>query len=156
MFKTLLLSAALSCTGLLHAQTAQPVDQGTATTVAGLGGYTELTYALAKGDVLTLDFRSNKQLDRVLILQYPDQVLGRLKSTRKGSTSVTVPEEGFVVIRFVSDRGGRASIDYTVSRTPGPGAPASYDTRVEYEKATGTKVQPRVPRRAGAGAVETR
>jgi len=122
------------------------IDQGTVRTAPGIGGYNEIAYALAKGDVITLDVKANRLLERVMVVQYPQNVLQRVKAVRKTTTTFTVPEEGFVVIRFVNDRLGVTSVDYTVTRVPGPGTPADYNTTVRWERPTNT-VQGMVPRR---------
>jgi hypothetical protein len=147
--KTLFIAAVLALTASFSAsaQTATVVDKGSVSTPKGIGGYKEISYAFAKGDVITLEARSNKLLDRIMVTQYPDNVLKRERSVRNTTTTFTMPEEGFVIIRFISDRPGVATIDYTVTRTPGPGGPAAYNTKINWEKPVGT-VSGLVPKKA--------
>ena len=129
------------------AQTATLVDKGSIRTPRGIGGYKEISYAFAKGDIVTLNAQSNKLLGRIMVTLYPEKVIERVKWARNTTTTFTVPEEGFVVIRFISDRSGVATVNYTVTRTPGPGAPANYNTKVNWEKPTGS-IGTLVPKRA--------
>lgn len=147
--KTLFIAALFALTTRLPstAQTATLVDKGTVRTPRGIGGYKEISYAFAKGDIVTLNAQSNKLLGRVMVTLYPENVIERVKWARNTTTTFTVPEEGIVVIRFISDRSGVATINYTVTRTPGPGAPTNYNTKVNWEKPTGS-VGNLVPKRA--------
>ncbi len=137
----LLLTAGLS----LSAQTV--VDDGTLTTPRGIGGYKEISYAFAKGDVVTLETHSTHLLQRIMITQYPSNVLQRVKGVKNNVTTFTMPDEGFVVIRFISDRNGVARVKYTVTRTPGVGGPADYNTKINWQQPVGT-VGGMVPKKA--------
>lgn len=137
----LLFTAGLS----LSAQTV--VDDGTLTTPRGIGGYKEISYAFAKGDVVTLETHSNHLLQRIMITQYPSTVLQRVKGVKNNVTTFTMPDEGFVVIRFISDRNGVARVKYTVTRTPGAGGPADYNTKINWQQPVGT-VGGMVPKKA--------
>lgn len=117
-----------------NAQMANMVGQGSLDLPRGIGGYDEISYAFAKGDVVTLEADANKLLERIMVTLYPSDVLKRVKHVRKATTTFTVPQEGFVVIRFISDRPGGNTVRYTVTRTPGPGGPVEYDTKIRWVK----------------------
>ena len=128
----------------LRAQTV--VGQGSTHTPRGIGGYTDIAYAFAKGDVVTVKAHSNKVLAQVVATLFPEKVLTRVRGTKRPEVTFTMPEEGIVVIRFISDRNGKANIDYTVTRTPGPGGPAEYNTKVKWKEPV-TTVDGRIPER---------
>jgi hypothetical protein len=110
------------------------IDQGTITTSPGIGGHAQTGYAFAKGDVITITAKAAKQLERMIVVLQPDKELGRQLSTRNPHYTFTMPEDGIVVIRFISDRAGTNDVSYTVSRTPASPAVEHYDTRVVWEK----------------------
>jgi hypothetical protein len=122
------------------------VDQGKTHTPRGIGGYTDIAYAFAQGDVVTLKAHSSKLLARVVATMYPETPLTRVKNTKRPEFSFTVPQEGIVIIRFVSDRNGEANINYTVTRTPGAGGPAQYNTKVRWKEPI-IEVGGRIPER---------
>lgn len=123
------------------------VDQGTVHTTRGIGGYTEISYAFAQGDMVEMKANTNKVLQSVTAMLYPGNVLVRQKSVRQPVVKFTMPEEGFVTFRFVSDRGGVNTVDYTVTRTPAPDGPAQYNTKVNWQKPVST-VGGKVPKKA--------
>jgi hypothetical protein len=145
-FRTILIATglALFAAAGTHAQTI--VDQGKTHTPRGVGGYTDIAYAFAQGDVVTLKARSSKMLARVVATLYPETPLARVRDTKRPELTLTVPQEGIVVFRFVSDRNGEAYIDYTVTRTPGPGGPAVYNTKVKWKEPI-IEVGGRIPER---------
>ena len=110
------------------------VDQSSVTTTGGIGGYTDVAYAFAKGDKVTIDARASKPLERMLVTQYPNEVLGRVKSQKKINFSFTMPENGIVIFHFVSDRGGSNKVDYSIQREPASEATQQYNTKVEWQK----------------------
>ena len=126
------------------------LQRGLLETTNGIGDYVELGYALAAGDRIHIRAHASKELERVLVIVYPENVIGRVLLTKSVDTSFVVPEEGIVVIRFISNRQGRNRINYTISREAGSDATRSYNTDVVWEKpANGRGL--RVPRRAAAG-----
>lgn len=124
------------------------VEQGSAKTVNGIGGYCEIACAFAKGDKVTIDAKASKQLQMMLVIGYPRQVFGRVKDTKKVSYSFTVPEESIVIFRFVSDRGGTNSVAYVITREPAPDGPQEYNTKVIWEKPR-DRAGELIPRQAG-------
>ncbi len=130
------------------ARKAVVVETGTTTTVPGIGGNAQIGYAFAKGDVVTIDAKASKQLERMLVFIFPEQTLGRSKFTKHPTLTFTMPQDGIVVIRFISDRDGVNTINYTVTRMPASDAVQNYDTKVEWQKPVdhaGTLI----PKRAG-------
>ncbi|XZF13358.1 hypothetical protein ACTHGU_16345 [Chitinophagaceae bacterium MMS25-I14] len=110
------------------------IDKGKKEMKNGLGDYCEIAYAFAKGDKVHLEARSSKMLERATIVLYPQKELGKIKFSKKIDYDFTMPEEGVVLVRFVSDRGGKNSVDYTVTRIPGSDDVKDYDTTVKWEK----------------------
>jgi hypothetical protein len=132
--RTILIATGLFLLSAASVTAQTVVDQGKTHTPRGVGGYYDIAYAFAQGDVVTLKARSSKLLARVVATLYPDVPLARVRDTKRPELSFTVPQEGIVVIRFVSDRNGEANIDYTVTRTPGPNGPAEYNTNVKWKE----------------------
>jgi hypothetical protein len=129
------------------AQTLVTVDSGS-TDALGIGGNAQLGWAFAKGDVVTIEAKASKQLERMLIYRFPQEVIGRVKLTRKPKLTFTMPEEGVIICRFISDRDGTNNIAYTVTRIPASAAVQDYDTKVDWQVArdrNGGLVPKRVP-----------
>jgi hypothetical protein len=126
----------------------QMIESGHLTTAPGIGGDAETGYAFTKGDVITVSAKSSKQLDRMLVLMYPDEEIGRYRATKTPSYTFTVPHDGIVIIRFVSDRGHTNQVDYTVTRMPASPAVANYNTKVIWEKPADGLHHRLVPKRA--------
>lgn len=110
------------------------VERGHVTTAPGIGGYAQIGYAFAKGDVVTINGTSSKQLERMIIMVYPDVELGRDLATKAPHYTFTMPQAGIVVIRFISDRSGTNKINYTVTRMPASDRVQRYNTKVIWEK----------------------
>ena len=110
------------------------VDKGSTKTTPGIGGNTQIGYAFAKGDVVTIDARAEKQLERMIVYVFPEQVLGRKTYTKHAKLSFTMPDDGIVVFRFISDRAGTNTIQYSVTRMPGSDETQHYSTKVEWQK----------------------
>ena len=108
------------------------VEKSSITTAPGIGGTAQIAYAFAKGDVVKIEAKASKQLERMLVYLYPEQVLGREKFTRKINFSFKMPEEGIVIFRFISDRGGTNDINYVVKRQPASNAVQNYNTRIKW------------------------
>lgn len=53
------------------------VGRGTTKTAPGIGGHADNGYAFAKGDVITIDATAEKQLERMIIILYPQEEMGR-------------------------------------------------------------------------------
>ena len=96
-------------------------------TVAGVGGWNEREYRFAAGDAVLVTYKSNRKLARVSA-ETGNYRYAVKKETKSGSLSFTVPKEANVAIHFVSDRAGRASIEYEVVRTPAAGGDSKFDT----------------------------
>lgn len=107
-----------------------------ATTTLGIGGTTQIGYAFAKGDVVTIEAQASKQLDRMMVYRYPEEVLGRVKLSKKPSLTFTMAEDGIVIFRFVSDRDGTNKIAYKVTRTPASAALQNYQTKITWQPPT--------------------
>jgi hypothetical protein len=110
------------------------VERGTTKTAPGIGGYAQIGYAFAKGDMITVDATAEKQLERMIVVIHPDQELGRDRATKNPHYRFTMPKSGIVVIRFISDRGGTNTIHYTVTRMPGSDRLQHYNTKVIWRK----------------------
>lgn len=110
------------------------VETAATTTAPGIGGSTQIGYAFAKGDVITIDAKASKQLDRMLAFVFPENVVGRVKFTKHPKLTFTMPEDGIVVFRFISDRDGTNIINYTVTRLPASDSVQDYDTKIEWQK----------------------
>src|SRR4051812_7002587 len=93
-------------TGVHASVTPVTVADSTVSTVSGVGGYADVVYRLAKGDKVTLVASASKELERVMVVMMPQNVLVRIKGVKKVNQTFEVPENGNVVFRFVSDRGG--------------------------------------------------
>lgn len=134
--------------GLNGGAQTQVVESGHLKTAPGIGGDAETGYAFAKGDVITINAKASKQLDRMLVLMYPEQEIGRDRSTKTPNYTFTVPRDGIVIFRFVSDRGHTNNIDYTITRVPASPAVARYNTKVIWEKPAEGLHHRLIPRRA--------
>ncbi len=110
------------------------VARGQTSTAPGIGDYAEIGYAFAKGDVITLDAKASKQLQRVMIMVYPDAEIAHDMATKTPHLTVTMPRAGIAVIRFISDRDGKNEISYTVTRMPASDAVQRYNSRVTWQK----------------------
>jgi hypothetical protein len=139
-----LLVAALCCAFNSFAGNGTVIDQGKKQMKAGLGDYSEIAYAFAKGDKITLDAKSSKMLDRVTIVMYPQTEITRIRATKHTNKEFIVPQDGVVIIRFVADRGGTTNVNYTVTREPASDEVKDYNTKVTWEKPT-DKPGPLVP-----------
>lgn len=126
------------------------VETGTTTTAPGIGGTTQIAYAFAKGDVVTIDARAPKMVERMIAYVFPEKVVGRVKHSKHMKLTFTMPEEGIILFRFVSDRAGTNTIRYTVSRMPASDAVQNYNTKIEWEKPT-DRLGTLVPKRVGTG-----
>jgi hypothetical protein len=124
------------------------VDKGVVTTTTGIGGYAQTGYAFAKGDVITVTANAQKHLQRMIVILHPNTEIGRQLDTKNPNYTFTMPEDGMVVIRFISDRAGTNDINYTVMRTPASPALENYDTRVIWEKPDVVAPGYLIPRRA--------
>src|SRR5688572_19593511 len=80
------------------------VDKGVVTTTTGIGGYAQIGYAFAKGDVITVSANAEKHLQRMIVILHPNNEIGRQLDTKNPNYTFTMPEEGMVIIRFISDR----------------------------------------------------
>lgn len=146
--KKLLLFPALLLSLTAAATKEVVVDSGTTITTPGIGGNTQIGYAFAKGDVITIDAQASKQLERMLVFMFPEQVLGRVKFTKHPKLSFTMPEDGTAVFRFISDRDGTNKITYMVKRMPASDSVQRYDTRLEWVEPMDRKGT-RIPQRTG-------
>lgn len=146
--KILLLIAGLLCSLPVFATKEVTVETGTTTTSPGIGGSTQIGYAFAKGDIITIDARASKQLERMLGMVFPENVVGRVKFTKHPKLTFTMPEDGIVIFRFISDRDGTNKITYTVTRMPASDAVQDYDTKVDWQKPV-DRAGTLVPKRAG-------
>jgi hypothetical protein len=131
VMKVLLILPLLLFSVIAGAQTAILVEDST-TSALGIGGTAQIGYAFAKGDVVTIEAQASKQLDRMLAYRYPEEVIGRVKLTRKPKLTFTMQEDGIVIFRFVSDRDGTNKIVYKVTRTPASEAMQHYSTKVTW------------------------
>jgi hypothetical protein len=137
--KSLILFALLLFPFAGFAVTPVTVGSGKVKTAPGIGGYAQIGYAFAKGDRISITANADKKLDRMIVLLFPDVEIGRDKLTKDPSYTFTMPENGIVVFRFISDRPGTNDINYSVTRTPASNAVQNYDTRVVWLKpAAGT------------------
>jgi hypothetical protein len=126
------------------------VGHGKVTTAPGIGGYAQIGYAFVKGDVVTIDATAEKQLERMIVMIYPDKEIGRDLATKTPHYTFTMPETGIIVVRFISDRSGTNDINYTVTRMPASNAVQHYNTRVVWQKPPTNAPHGRlIPRRAG-------
>ena len=146
--KTLLLISLLLVS--LHATATKEVivESGKVTTAPGIGGNAQIGYAFAKGDVVTIDAKASKQLERMLAFIFPEEVAGRAKFTRHAKLTFTMPKDGIAVFRFISDRGGTNTITYTVTRKPASDEVQDYNTKVEWQLPI-DHISTTVPKRVG-------
>lgn len=144
LFFLLLLLPAFS----VDARRSVVVGHGTTKTAPGIGGYAQIGYAFAKGDVVTVNATAEKQLERMIVIVYPETEVGRDLATKTPHYTFTMPRSGIAVIRFISDRGGTNTINYTVTRMPASNAVQRYNTRVIWKK-PGTLHGDLIPVRAG-------
>lgn len=145
--KTLLLIPLLALTFFAKAQT-QVVGTGHLRTAPGIGGDAQTGYAFAKGDVITVTASASKQLDRMLVLLDPDVEIASVRATKAPQYTFTMPQDGIIIFRFVSDRGHVNKVDYTVTRVPASPSVANYNTKVIWEKPTGGRPGGLIPHRA--------
>lgn len=125
------------------------VAQGSTSTAPGIGDYADIAYAFAKGDVITLDAKASKQLQRVMVTIYPDREIAHDLATKAPHLTITMPQAGIAVIRFISDRDGKNEIRYTVTRMPASDAVQRYNTKVAWQKPPGGRPGRLIPVRAG-------
>src|SRR5437764_1435953 len=100
--RLLLLTAFASMSLGTQAQTLVTVDSASTTTAPGIGGTAQIGYAFAKGDVITIEAKAAKKLDRMLVYRFPEGVVGRAKLTKRPKLTFTMPEDGIIICRFVS------------------------------------------------------
>ena len=124
------------------------VESGHLTTAPGIGGDAETGYAFTKGDVISITAKASKQLDRMLVLIYPDEEIGKDRATKSPKYTFTMPHDGIVVFRFLSDRGHTDKIDYTVTRIPASPDVQNYNTKVVWDKPPAGAHGRLIPRRA--------
>lgn len=124
------------------------VENGTLTTAPGIGGDAQTGYAFAKGDVITIRAKASKQLDRMLVLVYPETEIGNYRATKKPEFRFTMPQDGIAVFRFISDRGHTNKISYTITRMPASAAVQGYNTKVVWEPPKDGVPGNLIPRRA--------
>ena len=65
-----------------YAQSQIVVEDSTTTTAPGIGGNAQIGYAFAKGDVVTIEAKATKQLQRMVVYRFPEEVVGRVKYTK--------------------------------------------------------------------------
>ncbi len=148
--KKLLAIALLVCPLLVHGQAPIQVGKGTVTTSPGIGGYADVGFAFAKGDVVHIQAQSSKKLQRMLVLLFPSRELGKTEETDHPKLTFTMPAEGIVVFRFISDRSGENKVQYQVTRQPSDSKWAKYDTRVVWLKPANGAMGDLVPVRANS------
>ena len=154
--KSLLLFALLVFPFAAEAITPVTVGSGKVTTVPGIGGYAQIGYAFAKGDKITINATADKKLERMMVLLYPDYEIAHNNLTKSPSYTFTVPENGIVIFRFISDRDGTNSIRYSVTRIPASDDVQNYDTRVVWLKPPAGGHGELTPMRAGEVTDDTR
>src|SRR4051812_38559926 len=115
--KIILLLLALSMRGFTQAIAV--VSNAHVVTADGVGGWSDVKYFFKRGDRVHVSFTADKQLNRITVTLDSNKELAKVMSTRAGSLDFVVPEDGEVIIRFISDRRGQDSIDYTVTKVPG-------------------------------------
>jgi hypothetical protein len=128
IFALILLAVSI---GTQAAITPVTVADSSVSTVSGVGGYADVVYKFAKGDKVTLVASASKELERVMVVILPQNVLMRVKNIKKVSQTFEVPESGNVVIRFVSDRGGVNNIKYNIVRLPASEDLQSFNTNAD-------------------------
>lgn len=108
------------------------VDSTVLHTWAGVGGMADKTYGFAKGDKIVIVGKSTKMLDRMVILEYPNNLVDKKTDIKKINYEFIMKSEGFITFRFYNDRPGKCNIAYVVSRTPESKSTRDYNTRVEW------------------------
>jgi hypothetical protein len=131
IFSTLFL---LLLTAIVYAGDTTQVDSGHKKMKLGVGDFTDIAYSFAKGDKIILHANSSKRLDRTVFLLYPRIELATVKSVKIVDHELIMPEDGILVIRFISDRNGTTALDYTVSRIPASDEVKDYDTRILWRR----------------------
>ena len=109
------------------------VESATVTTAPGIGGDAQIAYAFAKGDVVTVDATTTKILDRMVVVMQPGTQLGKHRQTKHPHVTFTMPEDGVVVIGFISDKPGTNHVNYTVRRLPASDAVQDYNTQIVWQ-----------------------
>jgi len=109
------------------------VESSETTTTPGIGGNAQVGFAFAKGDVISIDAHASKQLERMLAFIYPENIICRIKYKKNIHYSFTMPEDGIVIFRFISDQGGTNTIKYDITRTPATDATRNYDTHIQWK-----------------------
>jgi hypothetical protein len=117
------------------AQTPVVVEDSTISSL-GLGGTAQVGYAFAKGDLVTIEARAAKKLDRMIVYRYPEAVIGRTKLTKRPRLTFTMKEDAIVIFRFVSDRNGHNSVSYKITRVPASAALQQYNTKIIWQPPT--------------------
>lgn len=130
--KPLLLLTCLLLSLVASAQTAIVVEDSTITT-QGIGGSDQVGYAFAKGDVVTIEARCSKRLDRMLAFRYPEEMIGKAALTKRPKLSFTMAADAIVIFRFVSDRAGHNRISYKVTRVPASSETQDYNTKITWQ-----------------------
>jgi hypothetical protein len=108
----------------------------------------QVGYAFAKGDVVSIDGRAQKKLDRMMVYRYPEAMIGKAKLTKRPRLTFTMQEDAIVIFRFISDRAGHNSVSYKITRVPASEATQHYDTRIKWEPPTERSGQ-LIPKRVG-------
>ena len=147
--KRLLILALIMFPFMVGAVAPVTVGSGKLATVPGVGGYAEVAFAFAKGDKVTITATADKKLQRMMVLLYPDVEIAHNNETKISNFTVTVPQDGIVVFRFISDRAGTNYIHYSVSRMPASDDVQNYDTRVVWLKPPAGQRGDLTPMRAG-------
>lgn len=114
------------------------VADSTISTVSGVGGSAEVTYSFAKGDKISLVASASKPMSQAMVLMPPQSVLVRAKDSRKVNQTFEMPQDGVVIIRFISDRGGVNHVHYSLVRLPASEAVQDYDTHAAQPSTTST------------------
>jgi hypothetical protein len=109
------------------------VEAASVTTAPGIGGDAQIAYAFAKGDVVTIDAKASKMLDRMVVVMQPGTQLGKHAHTKSPHVTFTMPEDGIVVIGFISDKPGTNDVAYTVKRLPATEASQNYNTAIIWK-----------------------
>ena len=147
--KTLLLIPLLLISLGVTARKQVLVGRGGVVTAPGIGGYAQIGYAFAQGDEISISAMAGKMLDRMIVMIYPQEELGRDLATKAPKYTFTMPHEGIVIIRFISDRGGSNKITYSVTRMPASDAVQNYNTKLVWEKPAPGTHGDLIPKRAG-------
>lgn len=148
--KSLLLSALLLLSLQGYCQPPVTIATGSVTTAPGIGGNADLGLAFSKGDVIHIQAKAEKRLSQMLILFFPNRELGRVSETEHPHFDFTMPQNGIIVFRFISDRSGTDKVSYTVTRKPANASVKNYDTRVVWLKPANGQQGDLVPVRANS------